>query len=165
MATLEASSMYQPSSPANSITYVAVRSCRYCTDGVVGQELQFARQAQGKPELIRPRLGRPLHFNLTHTSSLIGEDCFLLLSNVVSLTAFCSVPCKDCPGIVPICLWHRILVLTWFNTHIPRARDIRPGSLLVVCFSGMAGHDWGTAEDIAQACLIASFAQLSMRSC
>ncbi|KAK9847275.1 hypothetical protein WJX84_011768 [Apatococcus fuscideae] len=45
---------------------------RYCTDGVVGQELQFARQAQGKPELIRPRLGRPLHFNLTHTSSLIG---------------------------------------------------------------------------------------------
>ncbi|KAK9825793.1 hypothetical protein WJX74_008115 [Apatococcus lobatus] len=44
----------------------------YCNHTVASHELQFARAAQGKPLLTWPQPAQPLHFNLTHTTSLIG---------------------------------------------------------------------------------------------
>eukprot|EP00887_Chlorella_sp_A99_P007790 scaffold20.g7790.t1 len=48
---------------------------RYVGEGCHPSQLRFVRSHHGKPELLSPRLdagGQRLHFNLTHTSSMIG---------------------------------------------------------------------------------------------
>lgn len=57
--------------------------CRYCSDCWTPNNLNFKRNPAGKPELCwaegTPDAPQPLHFNLSHTSTAMGEAAAILL--------------------------------------------------------------------------------------
>ena len=57
--------------------------CRYCSDCWTPNNLNFRRNPAGKPELCwaegAPDTPQPLHFNLSHTSTAMGDAAATLL--------------------------------------------------------------------------------------